>query len=75
MPRIKLAAWCGDQAPGDIVEVDDDTLKAMRRDGLVADVLALEPADALPPAPAEEAAAIGRPEPVVPEPQPGRKRR
>lgn len=75
MPRIKLAAWYGDQAPGDIVEVDDGALKAMRRDGLVADVLAPEPVGALPPAPVEEAAADSGPEPVASEPQPGRKRR
>jgi len=75
MPRIKLANWYGDQAPGDIVEVDDAALKAMRRDGLVADVLAPELDDTLSSAPVEEAAAGDKPEPVAPEPQPGRKRR
>ncbi|MFJ4808491.1 hypothetical protein [Streptomyces longwoodensis] len=39
MPRIKLASWYGDKAPGEEMEVDDVTLKALRRDGLVAAVL------------------------------------
>lgn len=38
MPRIKLASWYGDKAPGDEIDVDDATLKALRRDGRVAEV-------------------------------------
>lgn len=39
MPRIKLASWYGDKAPGDEMDVDDVTLKALRRDGRVAEVV------------------------------------
>lgn len=37
--RIKLASWYGDHAPGEELDVDDVTLKALRRDGLVAEVV------------------------------------
>lgn len=36
MPRITLAHWYGDKAPGETLDVDEVTAKAMRRDGLVA---------------------------------------
>ena len=39
MPRIKLASWYGDKAPGEEMDVDDVRLKALRRDGLVAEVV------------------------------------
>ncbi|MFM9703592.1 hypothetical protein [Streptomyces galilaeus] len=39
MPRIKLASWYGDKAPGEEMDVDDATLKALRRDGRVAEVI------------------------------------
>ncbi|MFD7996835.1 hypothetical protein [Streptomyces mexicanus] len=35
--RIKLAHWYGDKAPGDTIDVDEATAKALRRDGLVAE--------------------------------------
>lgn len=40
MTRIKLAHWYGDRAPGDELDVDAATLKEMRRDGRVAEVVA-----------------------------------
>lgn len=36
MPRITLAHWYGDKAPGETIDVDEVTAKALRRDGLVA---------------------------------------
>jgi hypothetical protein len=75
MPRIKLANWYGEKAPGEELNVDDVQLKALRRDGMVAEVVdapAVEPADELgaqaqpEPAPVQEAA---------PQPESGRKRR
>lgn len=39
MPRVKLASWYGDHAPGEELDVDDVALKALRRDGLVAEVV------------------------------------
>lgn len=35
--RITLANWYGDKAPGDTIDVDEVTAKALRRDGLVAE--------------------------------------
>lgn len=49
MPRIKLAFWHGDHKPGDELDVSDDELAGLRRDGRVAEVLAPEP-----PAPADD---------------------
>lgn len=49
MPRIKLAFWHGDHQPGDEVDVTDDELAGLRRDGRVAEVLTSEP-----PAPADD---------------------
>lgn len=73
MPRIKLANWYGARKPGDEIDVDEVLLKALRRDGLVAEVLqAPEPA----PAPQQESPA--QPEPAVveqPAVETGRKRR
>lgn len=57
--RIKLASWYGDKAPGEEIDVDDVTLKALRRDGLVAEVVEVTAA-------AEESA---------PQPETGRKKR
>lgn len=39
MPRIKLASWYGDHAPGEEIDVDETTAKAMSRDGRVSEVL------------------------------------
>jgi hypothetical protein len=44
MPRIKLANWYGDKAPGEELDVDDVMLKALRRDGMVAEVVEEQPA-------------------------------
>ncbi|MFG3585135.1 hypothetical protein [Streptomyces sp. NPDC047990] len=68
--RIKLASWYGDKAPGEEIDVDEVTLKALSRDGLVAEVVA-EPATPEP-TPAREAA-VGE-EPAV-QPETGRKKR
>lgn len=37
--RIKLASWYGDRAPGEEIDVDETTAKALRRDGLVAEAV------------------------------------
>ena len=37
--RIKLASWSGDHAPGEEIDVDEVTAKALRRDGLVAEAV------------------------------------
>ncbi|MEX3101255.1 MULTISPECIES: hypothetical protein [unclassified Streptomyces] len=50
--RIKLASWYGDKAPGDVIDVDGTTAKALARDGLVAEVV--EDAPPFPPAEVEE---------------------
>lgn len=39
MTRIKIASWYGDHAPGAEVEVDDSALKALTRDGVVAEIV------------------------------------
>lgn len=59
MPRIKLAFWHGKHQPGDELDVTDDELAALRRDGRVAEVLedtqtAAEPAAEAQPRPVEE---------------------
>lgn len=58
MPRIKLANWYGDHKPGDEIDVDDVQLKALRRDGLVAETLE---------APMERAAKTQEERPAPPE--------
>ncbi|WP_322500792.1 hypothetical protein TR631_12340 [Streptomyces rochei] len=64
MPRIKLAHWYGDKAPGDEIDVDDVQLKALRRDGMVAEVVG-ESGDALQPGSTEATNATAEPEPVL----------
>lgn len=71
MPRIQLAYWHGEHAPGDEVDVTDDELHALRRDGRVAAVLE-DPAATPQPAPA--APAEPEPEPETPAPE-GRARK
>ena len=39
MPRIRLAYWHGRHKPGDEVDVSDDELRDLTRDGRVAEVL------------------------------------
>lgn len=65
MPRIKLANWHGDHAPGDEIDVDDVELKALARDGRVAEVVEPMAADAPKP----------EPEAVTAAAETGRKRR
>lgn len=77
MPRVKLSFWLGELAPGDEIEVTDDELRVLQRDGRVAEVLeepqaANEQATAQP-QPGPEATDAAQPEPA-PEPS-GRKRR
>ncbi|WP_326806646.1 hypothetical protein OHB04_02320 [Streptomyces sp. NBC_01775] len=43
MARIRLATWHGGHAPGEVVEVPDDQVPGLRRDGRVAEVVADEP--------------------------------
>jgi hypothetical protein len=71
MPRIKLANWYGDRAPGDEMDVDEVMLKRLRRDGLVAEVVE-PPTEASEAAPATQLENPVQPEPVV---ETGRKRR
>ncbi|WP_435209558.1 hypothetical protein [Streptomyces sp. bgisy034] len=51
MPRIKTAHWHGGQPPGTEFDVDETELRALVRDGRVAEVLP-EPAARPDPAPA-----------------------
>ncbi|MFK8844678.1 hypothetical protein [Streptomyces sp. Ac-502] len=56
MPRITLAHWHGDAAPGDTIDVTDEELAGLARDGRIAAVHDAPPpvrADAGPQAPAE----------------------
>ncbi|MFG3660239.1 hypothetical protein [Streptomyces sp. NPDC047706] len=77
MPRIKLATWYGDKAPGEELDVDDVTLKALRRDGLVAEVTGYEDGGRLEPGTSEVTNTTDQPEQVVPAspPETGGKRR
>jgi ABC-type glycerol-3-phosphate transport system substrate-binding protein len=67
MPRIRLAHWHDGHAPGDVITVDDEALRALARDGRVNELLPDEPEPA--PEPLPEAA----PEPVAEEPPKRRK--
>ncbi|MFJ7176405.1 hypothetical protein ACIQXA_08355 [Streptomyces massasporeus] len=75
MPRIKLANWYGDKAPGEELDVDEVWLKALRRDGMVAEVLGYEGGGTLQPASVEVANHTEEPKAVAPEGQPGRRKR
>lgn len=70
MPRIKLASWYGDKAPGEEIDVDEVTAKALRRDGLVAEVVVQPEA-----APSSEQPEAAVEEPAEPQPASSRKRR
>lgn len=76
MPRIKLAHWHGDHAPGEEIDVTDEELAGLTRDGRVAGVVDSKEAKQ----PTEEQPARPEPSPELetqasaPEPAP-RKRR
>lgn len=63
MPQIKLANWYGDKAPGETIDVDEVTAKALRRDGLVAQPERETPQEQQAPAPVAEEPA--QPQPAV----------
>lgn len=74
--RIRLASWYGDHKPGDEIDADGVLLKALRRDGRVAEIV--ETPTEEPPAARQEKPA--QPAPVVEQPaasaaETGRKRR
>ena len=69
MPRITLASWYGDKAPGEEIDVDVVTLKALRRDGLVAEDLGYENGGTLEPGVSEAANDSAEPEAVEPTPK------
>jgi hypothetical protein len=61
MPRIKLAYWHAEHAPGDEIDVDDESLAALQRDGRVAEVVEPKLSEPEPaPEPAESAPETGR---------------
>lgn len=63
MPQITLAHWYGDKAPGESIDVDEVTAKALRRDGLVAQPEPETPQEQQAPAPTAEQPA--QPQPAV----------
>jgi hypothetical protein len=76
MPRIKLANWYGDRAPGEEIEVDAANLKGLQRDGMVAEVLGYEDGGVLEPGPSVAANETSEPEAVEPAPSAeGRRKR
>lgn len=62
MARIRLAHWHDGHNPGDEVDVPDDELPGLVRDGRVAEIL---DGRLLPPAVATAVNATGEPEPVL----------
>lgn len=80
--RITLANWYGDKAPGETLDVDEVTAKALRRDGLVAEPEQETAGEEQAPTPTVEDPAQPQtqqePQPQEepqPEPEQGRKRR
>lgn len=69
MPRIELAAWHGGRAPGTEVEVTDDELRDLVRDGRVAKVVAPAALPQVPPAPDTAAAVADDEAPAQPLPE------
>ncbi|MFJ1657159.1 hypothetical protein [Streptomyces anthocyanicus] len=69
MPRIELAAWHGGRAPGTEVEVTDDELRDLVRDGRVAKVLAPAALPQTTPAPDTVAAVAPDETPAQPLPE------
>lgn len=43
MARVRLASWYDGSAPGEVVDIPDDVLRPLTRDGRVAEVLPAEP--------------------------------
>jgi hypothetical protein len=68
MPRIKLANWHGDRAPGEEIEVDAANLKGLQRDGMVAEVLGYDNGGVLEPGATVATNDTGEPEAVEPAP-------
>jgi hypothetical protein len=68
MPRIRLAYWHGDHQPGDVIDVSDEDLAGLTRDGRVAEVIEAPADEQL--VPQQE----GEPQPES-APETGRKRR
>jgi hypothetical protein len=76
MPRIKLSSWYGDHAPGDEIDVDEAQLKALTRDGRVAEAVGFGNGGALEPGPSVAVNETGEPEAVEPAPpESGRRKR
>lgn len=73
MPRIRLSFWHGDHVPGDVIDVDDEQLRALKRDGRVAEVLpdasGFAEGGVLPTAVSEAVNESGAAEQVVPAPR------
>lgn len=69
MPRIRLAYWHGDNKPGDEVDVTDEELQALQRDGRVAAVLGYADGGVLSPKLTEVTNDSPTPEPVQAAPE------
>lgn len=70
MPRIRLSFWHGDHQPGDVIDVDDEQFRALRRDGRVAEVLPeFAEGGVLPPAVSETTNETDTAEQVAPAPR------
>lgn len=74
MPRIKLAHWHDGHAPGDETDVTDEQLKALIRDGRVAEVVDDAAAAEITPAP-EAPAVDPQPETAVEDGDTGQRRK
>jgi len=75
MPRIILAYWHGEHGPGDEIDVSDEDLAALQRDGRVAEVVGFDNGGSLKADPAEAVNDTGEAGEVTPPPTAGRKRR
>lgn len=51
MTRVKLASWYDGHAPGDVVDIPDELVRPLRRDGRIANIL---PAAEEPPPPSTQ---------------------
>lgn len=67
MPRVELSYWHRDHSPGDVVEVSEEELAALTRDGRIAQVLDdPAPAPEATPAPEADPASAAQPEVEAP---------